>query len=118
MKTTLLLNDEEATRRLGARLGGLLPDGAVVALKVLRQWAGPYDVSPDGDAIVGRTPGLPGFVQVCGFTGHGFMMAPVVGKMLAAAITRGEDHPMLRRWNPARFSGGEPVRPREDMIIG
>lgn len=87
------------------------------SMKVLRQWTGPYDVSPDGDAIVGPSPGHPGFIQVCGFTGHGFMMAPAVGRLLARWIADGTPHPMLTRWDPARFATGQQSR-REDMIIG
>ena len=50
-------------------------------LKPLRQWSGPYDLSPDGDAMVGGSPDHPELIQVCGFTGHGFMMAPAVGRL-------------------------------------
>ena len=57
-------------------------------VKVVRQWAGPYDVSPDGDPIVGELPDVPGFHVVCGFRGHGFMMAPVVARHLAAHLQR------------------------------
>ncbi len=100
---------------LGAALTRIMP--ITGAVKVLRQWAGPYDVSPDGDAIVGPSPGQPALLQVCGFTGHGFMMAPAVGRMLARWIARGDRHPMLTRWDPSRFVRGE-ARQREDMIIG
>lgn len=100
---------------LGSTLVSLMP--RLGSCKVLRQWAGPYDVSPDGEAIVGPTPGHPQLVQVCGFTGHGFMMAPAVGRILANLIVRGERHPMLARWDPARFAAGNSDR-REDMIIG
>lgn len=100
---------------IGAALTHILPIAA--ALKVLRQWTGPYDVSPDGDAIVGPTPGHPALVQLCGFTGHGFMMAPAVAGIVARWLARGERHPMLSRWDPARFEGGS-TRRREDMIIG
>ncbi len=86
-------------------------------LKPLRQWAGPYDISPDGDAIVGPSPGHPDLIQVCGFTGHGFMMAPVVGRLLARNLVHDEAHPMLERWDPCRFRDGRELR-REDMIIG
>jgi len=89
----------------------------VASMKVLRQWVGPYDVSPDGDAIVGPSPGHPGLIQVCGFTGHGFMMAPAVGRLLARWLADGTPHPMLTRWDPGRFAGGQAHR-REDMIIG
>lgn len=102
-------------RRLARVLTHVLPDAR--ALKVLRQWSGPYDVSPDGDAIVGPSPGLPGFVQVCGFTGHGFMMAPAVGRIVARLLALGEHHPMLDRWRPDRFAGGATTR-AENMIIG
>lgn len=89
----------------------------VAAMKVLRQWTGPYDVSPDGDAIVGPSPGHPRVIQVCGFTGHGFMMAPAVGRLLAHWLADGAPHPMLTRWDPSRFVDGRAER-REDMIIG
>lgn len=102
-------------RHLSRGLVRLFP--ACAALKVLRQWSGPYDVSPDGDAIVGPSPGHPDFIQVCGFTGHGFMMAPAVGRILAAYLLRGETHPILQRWSPLRFQGEVRSR-REDLIIG
>lgn len=86
-------------------------------LKPLRQWSGPYDISPDGDAMVGPSPGHPDLIQVCGFTGHGFMMAPAVGQLVARWLSRGESHPMLERWDPCRFRDGRVLR-REDMIIG
>ena len=86
-------------------------------LHPLRQWSGPYDLSPDGDGIVGPSPGHPNLIQVCGFTGHGFMMAPAVGGIVARYLARGQHHPMLDRWDPSRFCDGR-QRPREDMIIG
>ncbi|MEM6993919.1 MAG: FAD-binding oxidoreductase [Myxococcota bacterium] len=100
---------------IGEALVRLMPIAA--GIRVLRQWAGPYDVSPDGDGIAGPSPGLPRFIQLCGFTGHGFMMAPAVGRLLARFIADGERHPMLDRWDPGRFAAGT-SRPREDMIIG
>jgi sarcosine oxidase subunit beta len=86
-------------------------------LKPLRQWSGPYDISPDGDAMVGPSPDHPQMIQVCGFTGHGFMMAPAVGRMVARWLATDESHPMLERWDPCRFRDGRELR-REDMIIG
>ena len=102
-------------RLLSSALVDVMP--LTASLRVLRQWAGPYDVSPDGDAIVGPTPGHPRLIQVCGFTGHGFMMAPVVGRMLARFLSNAERHPMFERWSPDRFRHGA-TRRREDMIIG
>ena len=88
-------------------------------VKVVRQWAGPYDVSPDGNPIVGELPGVPGFYVVCGFGGHGFMMAPVVARHYAALLRGDAPHPFFDAWRASRFTGGGPAGgAREEMIIG
>ena len=60
------------------------------SLKIQRQWAGLYDLSPDHAPIVGPVDEAPGLFLASGFMGHGFMMAPAVGKRLARAIATGE----------------------------
>jgi sarcosine oxidase subunit beta len=85
-------------------------------VKVLRQWAGPYDVSPDGRPILGEPPGVPGFFLACGFVGHGFMMAPVMGKYYAEWLTGGPRHEVFDVCTLDRFASGNVQR--EDMIIG
>jgi sarcosine oxidase subunit beta len=88
-------------------------------VKVVRQWAGPYDMSPDGDPIVGEAPGLPGFYVCCGFVGHGFMMAPVVSRYYARHLMGKETHPLFDAWSPKRFTGAGGVSgAREQMHIG
>jgi sarcosine oxidase subunit beta len=76
-------------------------------VKVVRQWAGPYDVSPDLSPIVGEAPDVPGFFLCCGFVGHGFMMAPVVAKHYALHLTGGPTHPFFTKWRLARFAEGD-----------
>jgi sarcosine oxidase subunit beta len=49
-----------------------------------------YDVTPDHREILGPLPGFPGLWLAAGFSGHGFMMAPAVGRALADWIA-GED---------------------------
>ncbi len=49
-----------------------------------------YDVTPDHREILGPVAGFPGLWLATGFSGHGFMMAPAVGRALAAWIA-GED---------------------------
>ncbi len=85
-------------------------------VKLLRQWAGLYDLTPDRNPIVGTVDSCPGFFQVSGFMGHGFMMAPVMGKLLADSIADESDSPLLRRWNLRRFESGELLD--EGMILG
>ncbi len=85
-------------------------------LKVLRQWAGPYDVSPDGHPILGEPPGVPGFYLACGFVGHGFMMAPIIAQLYAEWLAGGSKHPVFERCRLARFAEGK--LEKESMILG
>ncbi|MFH0993611.1 MAG: FAD-binding oxidoreductase [bacterium] len=55
-------------------------------LRVIRQWAGSYCMSPDRQPIIGGTNQLAGFYLACGFSGHGFMFAPMTGVLLAEII--------------------------------
>ena len=48
--------------------------------------------------------------------GHGFMMAPVIGKLLAQHIAEGSDLPLFDRWGLRRFKEGRLLS--ESMIIG
>lgn len=86
------------------------------AVRVLRQWAGCYDLTPDGSPIVGFLDEVDGFYQLCGFMGHGFMMAPIMGKLAAEHILAGKADPAFEKWNFRRFRTGELVR--ETMILG
>jgi sarcosine oxidase subunit beta len=88
----------------------------LATIRVLRQWAGPYDISPDGKPIVGEHPEAPRFYLCCGFMGHGFMMAPVVGRYYGEWLGGGPEPPFLHEWRLARFKEG--VLEREEMIIG
>jgi sarcosine oxidase subunit beta len=75
-------------------------------IKVVRQWAGPYDMSPDGNPLCGAAPGAPEFFLCCGFVGHGFMMAPVVARHYARLLLGRERHALFEAWRPDRFSNG------------
>jgi sarcosine oxidase subunit beta len=88
-------------------------------IKILRQWAGPYDQSPDGNPVVGAVPGHPNFFLACGFVGHGFMMAPIVAKLYAEWLTGGPKHEIFERYTLARFTDGSAVaHEKEDFNIG
>lgn len=58
---------------------------AIGKARVIRQWAGSYTVSPDRQPIICETE-LKGFYLACGFSGHGFMFAPMTGLLLAEII--------------------------------
>ncbi|HET9930132.1 MAG TPA: FAD-binding oxidoreductase, partial [Polyangiaceae bacterium] len=86
------------------------------AVRVLRQWAGLYDISPDQGPILGAAESPAGLYLASGFMGHGFMMAPVVGKRLAALIAHGTSSAELAAWRLARFREGRTLD--GEMIIG
>ena len=59
---------------------------------LLSEWAGLYEVTPDEQAILGKLPGVEGVVIAAGFSGHGFMHGPIVGKLMAEEILDGGAH--------------------------
>ncbi|HEY4239215.1 MAG TPA: FAD-binding oxidoreductase [Kofleriaceae bacterium] len=88
-------------------------------IKILRQWAGPYDQSPDGNPILGAAPGHPDFFLACGFVGHGFMMAPIVGKLYGEWLTGGTPHEIFQLFTLQRFADGSgATHAKEDFNIG
>jgi sarcosine oxidase subunit beta len=58
--------------------------------RVARGWAGLYEISPDHHAILGRVPGMEGFILANGFSGHGFQHSPAVGKVISELIVDGK----------------------------
>lgn len=100
--------------RYGRSLVRACPHLATV--RVLRQWAGCYDLTPDANPIVGWVDDVDGFYQVSGFMGHGFMMAPIMGDRVAAHVATGAPDPVIERWNLRRFREGKLLS--EAMIIG
>ena len=61
------------------------------ALKLKREWCGLYDECElDGNMILGTCPGGPeNFYLACGFSGHGLMHAPAVGRALSELVVKG-----------------------------
>ncbi len=57
-------------------------------LRVVRQWGGSYTMSPDRQPIIGDTEALEGFYLACGFSGHGFMFAPMTGLLLSEIMLK------------------------------
>jgi sarcosine oxidase subunit beta len=85
-------------------------------VKVLRQWAGCYDLTPDKSPLIGEVDEAPGLYLASGFMGHGFMMAPVMGELYAKYLLRGEERELFDRWNLRRYREGRLLD--ESMILG
>jgi sarcosine oxidase subunit beta len=75
--------------------------------RIIRQWAGSYDMSPDHRPIVGGVDGIDGYYHACGFSGHGFMLSPIVSQLLAELVTSGTTSLPIGDLNLERFRSGE-----------
>jgi len=84
-----------------ARLAHRFPSAA--GMTVADAWAGLYDMTPDAHPIVGRIGD--GVYAACGFSGHGFMQSPAVGRALAEEIVDGRSSLDLSPYRLERFAG-------------
>jgi sarcosine oxidase subunit beta len=66
--------------RLGAAIGTRTP--ALLDVGLGNGWAGLYEVTPDHNALIGRSSTTPNVLYATGFSGHGFLQAPAVGEVL------------------------------------
>ena len=57
-------------------------------LRVVRQWGGSYNITPDRQPIISDTDQCDGYYMAVGFSGHGFMFAPVTGLLLSEIILK------------------------------
>ncbi len=100
--TADLRGDSRETIRAG--IDALLPrlEYASLSLRV----GGVYDVTPDHQPILGEV--AEGVFVACGFSGHGFMIAPAVARIIGDAVL-GERDEVLDVLGPDRFASGRLV---------
>jgi sarcosine oxidase, subunit beta len=77
-------------------------------MKMLRQWGGIVDVTPDRSPIIGLTPVENLFIN-CGWGTGGFKATPGSGHVFAHTVARGEPHPIAAPFALDRFSSGRLV---------
>ena len=67
-----------------------------------------YDMTPDGNPILDRSEAVRGLYWAAGFSGHGFKLSPVVGRMMAELVMHGESvgHP-IEVFRASRFREGD-----------
>lgn len=76
-------------------------------IRVVRQWAGLYNMTPDRTPIIGPAPSMLGFHMAVGFSGHGFMLAPITGVLLAEEILGLPLSLPINQMDLGRFERGE-----------
>jgi sarcosine oxidase subunit beta len=74
-------------------------------MRMLRNWGGIVDVTPDRSPIIGLTP-VPGLYVNCGWGTGGFKATPGSGHVFAATVAKGEPHPIAAPFNLDRFRTG------------
>jgi sarcosine oxidase subunit beta len=74
-------------------------------LRMLRNWGGIVDVTPDRSPIIGLTP-VPGLFVNCGWGTGGFKATPGSGHVFAATIARDAPHPIVAPFSLGRFRTG------------
>ena len=86
---------------------------AAAGAPVARAWAGLYDMTPDAHPIIGWVG--EGVYAACGFSGHGFMQSPAVGRAVAEELLGGESSIDLSPYRLERFEDGA-VFPEELLL--
>jgi sarcosine oxidase, subunit beta len=74
-------------------------------LRMLRNWGGVVDVTPDRSPIIGKTPVANLFVN-CGWGTGGFKATPGSGHVFAHQVATGEPHPINAPFTLERFTTG------------
>ena len=82
---------------------------AFAEASILRGWAGFYEVTPDDNPLVGWTGGPGGLAVAAGFSGHGFMQGPAIGRCMAELLLELEGAASgidISPFRPSRFAEG------------
>ncbi len=77
---------------------------ALRAANFLRTWSGTLEVTPDKVPIIDPAVGMRGYILASGFSGHGFCLGPVAGKLLSELIVDGEASLPLHEFRLSRFA--------------
>jgi sarcosine oxidase subunit beta len=67
-------------------------------------WSGLYEMTPDGRALVGRSPSYENVVLATGCSGHGVMHAPAIGQLVAELVLDGQASMDITALRPERFA--------------
>ena len=105
----------EFTESLAGHILELIP--SIASLKVLRQWAGLCDMTPDYSPIMGVTP-VEGFLVDVGWGTYGFKAGPVSGEAMAELVATGRVPAIISNFDLARFADGRLVGEKGAASVG
>jgi glycine/D-amino acid oxidase-like deaminating enzyme len=81
-------------------------------VRIAQSWAGYIDMTPDYIPVLGPVDGIGGLVLATGFSGHGFGMGPIAGRLVAELVRDGRPSLDLGAFRCSRFRDGSPIAPR------
>ena len=86
-------------------------------MKVMRQWAGMSDITPDFAPIMGKTP-IDGFYLDAGWGTWGFKATPVSGKTMAWTLANDRNHELIEPFRLSRFTDFDLVGEKGAASVG
>ena len=105
----------EFTESLATHILELMP--SIGSLKLLRQWAGLCDMTPDYSPIMGFTP-VEGFVVDVGWGTYGYKAGPVSGEQMAQLVATGKTPELISAFSLSRFGDGHLVGEKGAASVG
>ncbi len=105
----------EFTEELAGHVLELMP--SIAKLRLLRQWSGLCDMTPDFSPIMGVTP-VDGFLLDVGWGTYGFKAGPVAGEAMAELVATGKTPELIAAFDLARFAEGRLVGEKGAAAVG
>ena len=105
----------EFTEGLAGHVLQLMP--SLAKLRLLRQWAGLCDMTPDFAPIMGHTD-VEGFLVDAGWGTYGFKAGPVAGEAMADCIAHGRPPKLIASFGLDRFAQGRLVGEKGAAAVG
>jgi sarcosine oxidase, subunit beta len=94
-----------AMAKSAATTVALLP--ATAGVPVVRAWVGAESFCLDDYPVISTLPDHPGLLVAAGFSGHGFALAPAVGRRVAEWVGTGKVPDLLAPFDVRRFPAGK-----------
>ena len=88
----------------GGQIARRMPSFSDAAL--VDSWVGAYDITPDWNPVLGKPAGWEQLVLAYGFSGHGFKLAPAVGRILAQTVLGETPDVDIAAYHHGRFEDG------------
>ncbi|MDE0002487.1 MAG: FAD-binding oxidoreductase [Rhodospirillaceae bacterium] len=96
--------DDDFVLLQGGQIARRMPSFADAAL--VDSWVGAYDITPDWNPVLGAPEGWEQLALAYGFSGHGFKLAPAVGKVLAQTVLGEAPDVDIAAYHHGRFQEG------------